>query len=409
MRCGRYLITILSIAAITGCSSGTKETPPAETPAPAAQAEPSAASPTAETLTGEFAMGDATTRYEAQVSRIGEVHRIREASDFGDYGSSQTEYEFRAGTLAEMERKELRRATDPARGGAMDTVATGVAFDAAGAVRAGERRVNGVTANLSEQDARGFLRQAYALCARVADQWTATRFVEARGLAGEYAASLPAASSPGREITLTLGSDHVARMSADYKNGEPPILQEGIWYGRGPARAFVRLYWIDDRPTRSSPLVFELDGEMLRATEYDRAEYGSVGLQFARTMAYGVIPAEIAGIEWRWMEYRSNGEGAEDNSITVDDPAMYTLTVAPDGKFALRADCNRGSGSFRAAGTSGVTLGPLALTRAMCPPGSLSDRYVQLLEAAVSYFVRDGSLYLELPADGGTLRFEGRR
>ena len=48
---------------------------------------------------------------------------------------------------------------------------------------------------------------------------------------------------------------------------------------------------------------------------------------------------------------------------------------------------------------------PIALTRAMCPPGSLSDRFAKDVGRATSYFVRDGELYLELPVDSGTLRF----
>jgi heat shock protein HslJ len=52
-----------------------------------------------------------------------------------------------------------------------------------------------------------------------------------------------------------------------------------------------------------------------------------------------------------------------------------------------------------------ITLGPLALTRMMCPPGSQSDRFVKELGRVSSYFTKDGELFLELPVDSGTLRF----
>lgn len=48
---------------------------------------------------------------------------------------------------------------------------------------------------------------------------------------------------------------------------------------------------------------------------------------------------------------------------------------------------------------------PIALTRAMCPEGSLSDRFAKEVGRATSYFLKDGDLYLELPIDSGTLRF----
>jgi para-nitrobenzyl esterase len=47
----------------------------------------------------------------------------------------------------------------------------------------------------------------------------------------------------------------------------------------------------------------------------------------------------------------------------------------------------------------------MALTRAMCPPGSLSDRSVKKLGRATVYFLKDGDLFLDLPVDSGTLRF----
>ena len=41
----------------------------------------------------------------------------------------------------------------------------------------------------------------------------------------------------------------------------------------------------------------------------------------------------------------------------------------------------------------------------MCPPGSLSDRFVKEVGRATSYFLKDGDFFLELPVDSGTLRF----
>jgi len=46
-----------------------------------------------------------------------------------------------------------------------------------------------------------------------------------------------------------------------------------------------------------------------------------------------------------------------------------------------------------------------AMTRAMCPPGSLSDQFVKNLNAAGVWFVHDGDLYIDLFADSGTMRF----
>ena len=48
----------------------------------------------------------------------------------------------------------------------------------------------------------------------------------------------------------------------------------------------------------------------------------------------------------------------------------------------------------------------MALTRAMCPPGSLHDRMVRQLPFVRSYVIQDGRLFLSLLADGGIYEFE---
>ncbi len=51
-------------------------------------------------------------------------------------------------------------------------------------------------------------------------------------------------------------------------------------------------------------------------------------------------------------------------------------------------------------------LGPLALTRAMCPPGSLHDQIVKHWTEIRSFALDGGHLRLSLSGDGGTYEFE---
>jgi para-nitrobenzyl esterase len=48
----------------------------------------------------------------------------------------------------------------------------------------------------------------------------------------------------------------------------------------------------------------------------------------------------------------------------------------------------------------------MALTRAMCPPGSLHDQIVKQWGNIRSFVIRDGRLFLSLMADGGIYEFE---
>jgi len=68
------------------------------------------------------------------------------------------------------------------------------------------------------------------------------------------------------------------------------------------------------------------------------------------------------------------------------------------------ADCNRGQASYSFDGRS-FRIRIIGVTRAACPPGSLSGRFLTALEAAVGQRVRSENLFLDLPAHGGSMKF----
>jgi heat shock protein HslJ len=105
-------------------------------------------------------------------------------------------------------------------------------------------------------------------------------------------------------------------------------------------------------------------------------------------------------VTWQWLRFRSPVE-----HITVDAPERYTIQFGRDGRVAVRADCNRGTASYSVSADRRIALGPIVLTRMMCPPGSQDARFINELGRATSYFMEDGYLFLELPVDSGTLRF----
>ncbi len=111
---------------------------------------------------------------------------------------------------------------------------------------------------------------------------------------------------------------------------------------------------------------------------------------------------EFAGTAWRLVEILS----MDDSVFTPQDRSHYTLAFAADGSATLRADCNRGTGTWTSQGPNQLQFGPIASTRAMCPPGSLSDRYLAQFEWVRSYVTRDGHLFLATMADGAIIEFE---
>ena len=115
--------------------------------------------------------------------------------------------------------------------------------------------------------------------------------------------------------------------------------------------------------------------------------------------------AQLVGPTWQLVRF----QGGDDKVLTPDDRSKYTLSFGKDGRLAARIDCNRGMGGWKSPEKGRLEIGPMAITRAMCPPGSLHDQIVKQLPYVRSYLIKDGRLFLSLMADGGTYEFEPMR
>jgi para-nitrobenzyl esterase len=122
---------------------------------------------------------------------------------------------------------------------------------------------------------------------------------------------------------------------------------------------------------------------------------------FAQTPPPSAAP-ELGGTAWRLVKF----QGSDDTTLTPDDTAKYMIEFDADGGLSARIDCNRGHGTWKSSGPSQLQLGPLALTRAMCPAGSLHDRIVKDWSFVRSYLLKEEHLFLSLMADGGIYEFE---
>ncbi|MBW2198948.1 MAG: META domain-containing protein [Deltaproteobacteria bacterium] len=110
--------------------------------------------------------------------------------------------------------------------------------------------------------------------------------------------------------------------------------------------------------------------------------------------------ADITGMEWKWQQTRYNN----DQQARPQDPSRYTVLFRPDGTLNIRADCNRAGGKY-AIQTSALTVEVTHSTRAACPPDSLEQTFLQNLNSAAIYFMKEGQLYIDLKYDTGTMKF----
>ncbi|HSF19094.1 MAG TPA: META domain-containing protein [Vicinamibacteria bacterium] len=122
-----------------------------------------------------------------------------------------------------------------------------------------------------------------------------------------------------------------------------------------------------------------------------------------------VSKSPLVDITWRLLEIQSMDDAI--GTVRPDDPSAYTMQLNRDGTFNMRLDCNRATGTWTAEpsqdGSSGrFELGPLAMTRALCPPPRLDERVAKDAPFIRSFLLKDGRLYLSLMADGGIYAWE---
>lgn len=150
-----------------------------------------------------------------------------------------------------------------------------------------------------------------------------------------------------------------------------------------------------------------LDSRMakdLAAVHSYAIENGKLHLNLSNGGFYEFEPLAPAGLpktSWQLLEIRN----ADGTSLHPGDSSKYTIAFEADGSVVARLDCNNGRGTWKSASAGQLELGPMALTRVMCPAGSLSDRVAKDWSTVQSYTIEDGHLRLTL-SGGGSYEFE---
>ncbi len=128
---------------------------------------------------------------------------------------------------------------------------------------------------------------------------------------------------------------------------------------------------------------------LMRATSYTIDRTGNLILTleqpnnrmvFSAPNATANISAPFVGANWRWV----GKSGAE--TITVPNPNQYTIAFNATGTYAVKADCNVGSGNYTLNGTK-LRINQGALTKAYCGDNSLDRTYLASLYRVTSYIM----------------------
>lgn len=106
----------------------------------------------------------------------------------------------------------------------------------------------------------------------------------------------------------------------------------------------------------------------------------------------------LIGTKWQWVS-----SSADSVEIAPDDPAKFQFIITEKDKFSVKADCNRGQGSFSLEKAS-IDIGLYVLTRAMCAPNSMDRTFLSQLESVSEWHLKKKQLVLS--GDFGHMTFE---
>jgi len=142
-------------------------------------------------------------------------------------------------------------------------------------------------------------------------------------------------------------------------------------------------------------------------TEATALEPGAAPQEEAATTPAG----PLADTDWYLVAIQSMDDAV--GTVRPNDPFAFTMRLNADGTVAMRLDCNRANGTWTIEPSSDPTngrfeFGPLAMTRALCPPPNLDERLAAQTEYVRGYMLKEGRLYLSLMADGGILVWEAQ-
>lgn len=119
-------------------------------------------------------------------------------------------------------------------------------------------------------------------------------------------------------------------------------------------------------------------------------------------------PGALLGSQWRLVSLQQT----RDHRAAAARPsaeALYQLQLQPDGRVSMRVNCNRANGRWSAQAGRVVahgrfSFGPLASTRAFCPPPNLDAALLEQLRTTRAYRLspigHSGKRSLSLISDG---------
>lgn len=221
-----------------------------------------------------------------------------------------------------------------------------------------------------------------------------------------YRGDLPATTSAAaRKFEMRLKADGTMSLIAEAGSNRPAVTEDGRWNPISLEQIDVIIERRNGVATGPTVLHFVRSGDALQVTPDSASQFGGYILQLRQTKSAAVAAAapilrtvDTSGV-WRW-----DGTVSPTGNITVEQPERYTLDLQAGGKAVIRANCNRGQAAYKFDGqTAAIRISGMSKTA--CPGDTLSERFLKGMESATGQRVRGDLLFLDLPGNGGTMKF----
>lgn len=137
-----------------------------------------------------------------------------------------------------------------------------------------------------------------------------------------------------------------------------------------------------------------------QASSFVFADNGDLVLNLPMDGGFIRLRPSMAAVVWELTQF----EAGNGSIFLPVDSSRYTIELMPDGMLAIGSDCNRGRGSLTRTDAE-IDIEVLALTRAMCEPGSFSADFLTYLNQATGITFANGQMQLSLPNGAGVLTF----
>ena len=115
-----------------------------------------------------------------------------------------------------------------------------------------------------------------------------------------------------------------------------------------------------------------------------------------------VLGAEVMDTLWQWISLQESNPAGQS---VIADPENYDLVLLSDFTFTAKADCLSVGGTYEITATElALEIGPYAAI--VCPDGSLSSQYIQLLDGIDAWALINDQFFVGVGEGAAVLGFQ---